>query len=201
VVKPNATPDPGPPTPLGEGFLFAARLSAEKGLPLLLDAWSRNPVGTLRVVGDGPLRSLVESRPDVVFLGPQDHEGVLAAMRASAVVLAPSTWHDVLPTVILEALAANVSVVLSTLRIDREIREILGGSAANAPEERTFLDVLGRRVSEIASDLDKSEVQLHSSELKTLARRMEGATADLANLRALLTLLRERAAEVRAAAA
>ena len=60
---------------------------------------------------------------------------------------------------------------------------------------------LERRVSEIASDLDKSEVQLHSSELKTLARRMEGATADLANLRALLTLLRERAAEVRAAAA
>ena len=51
---------------------------------------------------------------------------------------------------ILEALAANVSVVLSTLRIDREIREILGGSAANAPEERTFLEVLGRRVSEIA---------------------------------------------------
>src|SRR5256714_1350155 len=111
VVKPNATPDPGPPTPLGEGFLFAARLSAEKGLPLLLDAWSRNPVGTLRVVGDGPLRSLVESRPDVVFLGPQDHEGVLAAMRASAVVLAPSTWHDVLPTVILEALAAGRPVL------------------------------------------------------------------------------------------
>ena len=51
---------------------------------------------------------------------------------------------------ILEALAANVSVVLSTLRLDREIREILGGSAANAPEERKFLDVLGRRVSEIA---------------------------------------------------
>ena len=50
---------------------------------------------------------------------------------------------------ILEALAANVSVVLSTLRLDREIREILGGSA-NAPEERKFLDVLGRRVSEIA---------------------------------------------------
>ena len=111
VVKPNATPDPGPPTPLGEGFLFAARLSAEKGLPLLLDAWSRNPVGTLRVAGDGPLRSLVESRPDVVFLGPQDHEGVLAAMRASAVVLAPSTWHDVLPTVILEALAAGRPVL------------------------------------------------------------------------------------------
>src|SRR3989440_23910 len=111
VVKPNSTPDPGPPAPLGEGFLFAGRLSAEKGLPLLLDAWSRNPVGTLRIAGDGPLRSAVESRSDVVFLGPQNHEGVQAAMRDSAVVLVPSTWHDVLPTVILEALAAGRPVL------------------------------------------------------------------------------------------
>jgi len=58
---------------------------------------------------------------------------------------------------------------------------------------------LERRISEIASGLDQ-EVELHS-ELKTLARRMEGATADLANLRALLSLLRDRAAEVRSAAA
>jgi len=51
---------------------------------------------------------------------------------------------------ILEALAANVSVVLSTLRIDREIREILGGSPGSAPEDRRFLDLLGERVQEIA---------------------------------------------------
>jgi hypothetical protein len=51
---------------------------------------------------------------------------------------------------ILEALAANVSVVLSTVRMDREIREILGGSPGNAPEDRRFLDLLGQRVEEIA---------------------------------------------------
>jgi hypothetical protein len=51
---------------------------------------------------------------------------------------------------ILEALAADVSVVLSTVRIDREIREMLGGSPGNAPEDRQFLDALERRVAEIA---------------------------------------------------
>jgi glycosyltransferase involved in cell wall biosynthesis len=112
VVKPNALADPGPPPPLGEGFLFAGRLSAEKGLGLLIEAWSRHPegsLGTLRIAGDGPLRSVAEaaagSRADVVFLGPQDQAGVRAARRDSAVGLATSTWHDVLPTVILEALA------------------------------------------------------------------------------------------------
>src|SRR5262245_21349521 len=34
-VKPNAIADPGPPAPTGDGFLFAARLSPEKGLDLL----------------------------------------------------------------------------------------------------------------------------------------------------------------------
>lgn len=112
VVKPNALADPGPPPPLGEGFLFAGRLSPEKGLGLLVEAWSRHPegaLGTLRIAGDGPLRGVAETaagtRSDVVFLGPQDQAGVRAARRDSAVVLAPSTWHDVLPTVILEALA------------------------------------------------------------------------------------------------
>ena len=50
---------------------------------------------------------------------------------------------------ILEALAANVSVVLSTLRIDDEIREMLGGPARPEGEERLFFDLLERRVAEI----------------------------------------------------
>ena len=50
---------------------------------------------------------------------------------------------------ILQALATNVSVVLSTLRIDHEIREMLGGPGGDAGEERRFFDLLERRVAEI----------------------------------------------------
>ncbi|GHJ46556.1 glycosyl transferase [Catellatospora sp. TT07R-123] len=122
VVKPNGVDDPGPPTPPGEGVLFVGRLTPEKGLGLLLDAWRRHPdgsLGTLRIVGDGELRTLAEQaaaqRSDVVFLGPQDREGVRAAFRASALFAAPSTWHDVLPTVIIEALASGRAVIGSAL--------------------------------------------------------------------------------------
>jgi glycosyltransferase involved in cell wall biosynthesis len=118
TVKPNAVDDPGPPAPIGSGFLFASRLSAEKGLDLVLEAWSRRPesaLGTLRIAGDGPLRSVAEaaaaSRSDVVYLGPQNRAGVLAAMRDTAVVIAASTWDDVLPTVVIEALAAGRPVL------------------------------------------------------------------------------------------
>ncbi|MDG4791062.1 glycosyltransferase family 4 protein [Micromonospora sp. WMMD1102] len=122
VVKPNAIPDPGPPPPLGDGFLFFGRLSPEKGVGLLLDAWRRHPVGALgplRIAGDGELRPLAEAaaaeRADVEFLGPLDRAGVAAALRATAVVLAVPTWHDVLPTVVIEALAAGRPVLGTAL--------------------------------------------------------------------------------------
>ena len=122
VVKPNAIPDPGPPPPLGSGFLFAARLAPEKGLRLLLDAWRRHPdgsLGPLRIAGDGVERPLAEhaaaTRTDVAYLGPLDAGAVAAALKDSAVVVAVPTWHDVLPTVVIEALAAGRPVLGTAL--------------------------------------------------------------------------------------
>lgn len=112
VVRPNAVPDPGPPPGPGTGFLFAARLSAEKGVTLLLDAWDRHPegsLGPLRIAGDGPLAPLVRERAaargDVTYLGRLDRAEVAAAMRTAAVVVVPSQWEEVCPMVAIEALA------------------------------------------------------------------------------------------------
>jgi glycosyltransferase involved in cell wall biosynthesis len=118
VVKPNGIPDPGAPTPPGDGFLYAARLSPEKGLGLLLDAWRRHPdgaLGQLRIAGDGELRPLAEQaatdRTDVSYLGVLDRAGMSAARAAAAVIIAVPMWHDVLPTVILEALSCGRPVL------------------------------------------------------------------------------------------
>jgi glycosyltransferase involved in cell wall biosynthesis len=121
AIKPNAVEDPGaPPAQPGEGVLFAGRLSPEKGLGILLDAWQTfdpGTLGTLRIVGDGDLRPLAEkaaaNRPDVEYLGPQDRLGVRDLMRRSALVTVPSRWFEPLSTVIIEALA-NGRPVLGT---------------------------------------------------------------------------------------
>jgi glycosyltransferase involved in cell wall biosynthesis len=187
VVKPNALADPGPPAPLGEGFLFAGRLTPEKGLELLLDAWSRHPdgsLGTLRIAGDGPLRALASSaadaRSDVVFLGPRTHAEVREARRDSAVVLATSTWYDVLPTVILEALAdgrpvlgtdlggipylvgdAGWTVPATVDALAAALPEALAGAAERAPlarkrYETTFTpDLLTGRLVEVYAGLTR----------------------------------------------
>jgi glycosyltransferase involved in cell wall biosynthesis len=122
VVRPNSVPDPGEHTELGDGFLMVGRLSAEKGVELVLDAWSRHPdgaLGTLRIAGDGPLAELVTARAavrsDIDFLGRLEPAGVMAAMRHSAVVVVPSVWDEVCPMVAIEALA-NGRPVLGTRR-------------------------------------------------------------------------------------
>jgi glycosyltransferase involved in cell wall biosynthesis len=120
VVKPNSVPDPGLSSEVGEGFLFAGRLSPEKGLALLLDAWHRHPdgaLGRLTIIGDGDLRPLAEQaasdRADIEYLGPLSRDAVQGAVREASVVVVPSVWHDVLPTVVIEALA-NARPVLGT---------------------------------------------------------------------------------------
>ena len=122
TVKPNSVPDPGFSDTPGEGFVIVGRLSEEKGLPLLLEAWRKHPVGALgplRIVGDGPLRPLAEQaaaeRADIEFVGPVDRAGVNRAMRAAAALIVASTWHDVLPTVVIEALAVGRPVLGTNL--------------------------------------------------------------------------------------
>jgi glycosyltransferase involved in cell wall biosynthesis len=116
TVKPNTVPDPGPPSPPGDGFVFLGRLVREKGVALLLDAWCRHPVGALgplRIVGTGPLQPFVDAarRPDIVATGRLDREGARASIAGAGVVVVPSVWHDVQPTVILESLAAGRPVL------------------------------------------------------------------------------------------
>ncbi|HEV2087956.1 MAG TPA: glycosyltransferase family 4 protein [Cryptosporangiaceae bacterium] len=120
AVKPNSAPDPGEHSQVGEGLLFVGRLTEEKGLDLLLDAWRRYPegsLGTLRIAGDGPMRDAVgvvaASRTDVRFLGRVDAAARDAAMRASAALVVPSVWDDICPMVVVEALA-NARPVLAT---------------------------------------------------------------------------------------
>ncbi|HLL66490.1 MAG TPA: glycosyltransferase [Micromonosporaceae bacterium] len=124
TVKANAIPDPGAPSPApaGGGFLLAGRLAPEKGLGLLLQAWQTHPdgsLGTLRIAGDGPQRDLAvaaaAARSDVEYLGGLDRSATHAAIRAASCVIAPSRWHDVLPTIVGEALASGRPVLGTNL--------------------------------------------------------------------------------------
>ncbi|MEJ7810667.1 MAG: glycosyltransferase [Gemmatimonadaceae bacterium] len=120
AVKPNVLGS-GPGTGAhGGGFaLFVGRLSPEKGLGTLLDAWrtlgaTRSATLRLRIVGAGPLDTLrASSPPGVEWLGHLPHEQVLALMRDAALLVLPSECYEGLPMTLLEAFATGLPVVAS----------------------------------------------------------------------------------------
>jgi glycosyltransferase involved in cell wall biosynthesis len=122
VLKANTVRDPGAPTNPGAGFLFAARLSVEKGVELLIEAWSRHPegsLGELRIAGDGPLRDRVQAwagrRKDVSYLGYRQPAQMADLMRDAAVVIVAPVWEDSCPMTAIEAMAHG-RPVLATAR-------------------------------------------------------------------------------------
>ncbi len=130
-VKANAVPDAGarPAAPSASSrVLFVGRLSPEKGVAGLLDAWDRAaPPGlTLDVIGDGPQRGELEARgvPRVRFLGRLGPEEVRRAMLGARALVFPSRWFEGQPLVLLEAFSAGLPVLAADLG---GAAEVVGG--------------------------------------------------------------------------
>jgi glycosyltransferase involved in cell wall biosynthesis len=118
VVKPNPVPDPGEPVPPGRGAVYVGRLSPEKGLAVLLDAWRTLPgTPSLLIAGAGPdaarLRERARGIPGVAFLGEVARDRVPQLFADAAFAVVPSLWYEVSPVTVAEAMAAGRAVVAS----------------------------------------------------------------------------------------
>jgi glycosyltransferase involved in cell wall biosynthesis len=118
-VKPNFMEDPGSslePPSHSRTILFAGRLSEEKGLPLLLDAWAAHElsgIGRLVIAGDGPQRAeLIERAARLGLTAPQvQFPGRIAAAevgeraRVARALVLPSLCYENFPRAVLDAFA------------------------------------------------------------------------------------------------
>jgi len=121
-VHAHGVVDPGPrisPPSASREVLFVGRLSPEKGVDVLLEAWRRAaPVGLrLVVVGDGPERQrLADLRVPGVELAGRMTPDELIQRRAGARALAfPSVWYETFGLVVVEAMASGLPVLVSDL--------------------------------------------------------------------------------------
>ena len=118
-VKPNfVEPDPGERSHSGDYALFLGRLSPEKGLLTLLDAWQRlqSPV-PLVIAGDGPMRHRLEAEVArkglhcVHFAGQLPRDEGYDAMKKAAFLVVPSIWYEPFGLVVAEAFACGTPVL------------------------------------------------------------------------------------------
>jgi glycosyltransferase involved in cell wall biosynthesis len=124
-VKPNfVMPDPGSSRSPKGYALFVGRLSPEKGVETLLSAWRRLRGGRkLKVVGDGPLRRVVQEaqNPHIEYVGRQSSDTVLALMGAASFLVFPSECYENFPRVIVEAFAKGLPVLASRIGAAEEV--------------------------------------------------------------------------------
>jgi len=92
-------------------FLFMGRLSEEKGLRVLLDAWEAYEAGggkgKLQIAGDGPLADEVGERcrnlKSASYLGFQSGTDKSGLLRDCTALVVPSVWWEPLGLVLYEA--------------------------------------------------------------------------------------------------
>lgn len=117
LVKHNFVADPGiGRTGPGEHMLFLGRITAEKGIRLLMAAWERCGLEIpLVIAGTGPMQDEVArwagSRDDVRYVGLQSKAECRELLARSVAVVAPSTWLEAFGLVVVEAMAAGVPAI------------------------------------------------------------------------------------------
>lgn len=109
----------------GKRLVFVGRMAAVKGVPVLLDAVARlhaqDPEVSLTLVGDGPDRSLIESRiaelglgGAVTITGYLSQDGVAEQLAQADIFVLPSFAEGV-PVVLMEAMVTGLPVVTTRI--------------------------------------------------------------------------------------
>jgi glycosyltransferase involved in cell wall biosynthesis len=102
-------------------FLYAGRLSAEKGIEVLLHGLAETSY-RLKIAGSGPLevnlKLLVNQlglESQVEFLGFQNNRQLAKLIDGATALVAPSIWYENMPLSVLESLGRGCPVVASRI--------------------------------------------------------------------------------------
>jgi glycosyltransferase involved in cell wall biosynthesis len=126
-IKPNfidQMPEPG--TGRGGYALFVGRLSQEKGIVTMLEAFKNSHSSLpLKIIGDGPLNDVVREIANqdntIEWLGYRDKEEVRRLMQNAAVLVFPSECFESFGRVAIEAMSVGTPVIASNLGALREV--------------------------------------------------------------------------------
>lgn len=94
--------------------IYVGRLSKEKGLETLCQAFKKADSATLTIIGDGPLRPRLEQQyasSTIRFIGYKPWEIIKEKLGNASFLVIPSEWYENNPLTIIEALALGTPVL------------------------------------------------------------------------------------------
>ena len=167
-----------------DGFLYVGRLTPNKGIATLLEAWrGRDDMPPLRIAGDGEMapevRAAAASNPTIQYLGALPHNDVVDAMRHSIAVVVPSTWYEIQGLVILEAFSCATPVIASSIGAipeavrDRETGLLVPAGHAGALAERVRWAAANEVTMRSMGDSALARFEIDYSPQRSLAELIE----------------------------
>ncbi|MBY0359184.1 MAG: glycosyltransferase family 4 protein [Candidatus Obscuribacterales bacterium] len=121
IVKPNSLfPEPVAGKGDGNYAVFVGRLFPEKGIDILLAAWSKlqNNI-PLKIAGEGVMadavREAAQKNNAIEYLGWLEERQVDVLVGSARLLLFPSIWYENSPLALIEALAKGTPVVASKI--------------------------------------------------------------------------------------
>lgn len=120
IVKPNFTLNASKIVDINREnhFLFVGRLSKEKGIEILLEAF-KGCNFILHIVGDGPLRERVKNaqneNQNIHYLGALPHHEVNRAMQGAQALVFPSICFETFGMTIIESFSNKTPVIASAI--------------------------------------------------------------------------------------
>lgn len=128
AIKPNFIGDTGVGDGSGGFALFVGRLTEEKGVQTLIDAWKTMSLNIkLKIIGVGPLEGALQAfaagNPGVELLGWKSIAEVCSYLGKAAVLIFPSAWLEPFGRSIVEAYAKGTPVIAADTMPMRDMVE------------------------------------------------------------------------------
>ncbi|NNC90974.1 MAG: glycosyltransferase [Acidimicrobiia bacterium] len=157
VVKPNfLADDPGPGSGDRSGFVYVGRLSEEKGIDTLLEAWESIPA-PLTIIGDGPLAHLVEQatarNPRIDYRGARSNTEAVEVLGSAQAAVVPSRWHEPFGRGVIEAYSRATPVIAARMGA---LPELVDDGRTGILFEPGDADDLVRAAERVLADPDPS---------------------------------------------
>lgn len=149
------------------GWVYVGRLSEDKGIERLLDLWPNEQ--TLDIIGDGPLAERVRHKCATLsrayLIGALPREELLARLGSYRGLVVPSLSSEGLPTVMLEAVARGVPLVLSgRIAASRAFAEAGVAALFDPYDSSEGLAAALHKIAERGSDAREAASALHARE-------------------------------------
>jgi glycosyltransferase involved in cell wall biosynthesis len=194
VVKPNFVhPDPGAKVRRGQYALFLGRLSEEKGLRVLLRAWTMlEQTIPLYVIGDGPMRDEIQVEIERLKLSHVNAIGSIAStevskwMHGARFLVCPGLSYEGFPLTIAEAFACALPVIASRLG---SLEEIVSNEQTGLHVEPGNVEDLARKVQWAWSHPERVDQMGQQARIK-----FEKEYAAKQNFKALMDIYRQATA-------